>query len=237
MKDNFLLKTSQINVFNALTDEDAGKLIKGIFEYVQSSKIILEGYLKIIFIPIKEEIDKNQERYEKKCEVNKENGKKGGAPKGNQNAKKQAKTTENNPTVEKTTETTLTRHNHNHIHNHNQLNINNNNNNYTSNNSNNNIFSYIENNFNRLLTPIEYEEISKWEDNELTRYAIKDAVLNGKYNIKYISRILENYKKNSIITVQQAQEDTKRYKEQHKYKTSNERANEVYERFLAKGEN
>lgn len=117
MKDNFLLKTSQISVFKELSDEDAGKLIKGIFDYVKTKEITLNSYLKVIFIPIKEEIDKNQERYEKQCEINKENGKKGGAPKGNQNAKK-TKTTENNQTIEKTTENNMTRHNHNHNHNH-----------------------------------------------------------------------------------------------------------------------
>ena len=75
-----------------------------------------------------------------------------------------------------------------------------------------NIFDYIESNFGRTLNAIEYEEINSWEDNELTRYAIKQAVLNGAYNIKYISKILFNYKKNSIITVQQAQQEEKKFK-------------------------
>ena len=30
-----------------------------------------------------------------------------------------------------------------------------------------NIFDYIESNFGRTLSPIEYEEVSNWEDNEL----------------------------------------------------------------------
>lgn len=68
-----------------------------------------------------------------------------------------------------------------------------------------NIFDYIESNFGRTLSPIEYEEVSSWEDNELTRYAIKQAVLNGKYGIKYISAILYSYKMNNIKSVQQAQ--------------------------------
>ncbi len=76
----------------------------------------------------------------------------------------------------------------------------------------NNIYSYIEDNFGRTLSPIEYELISTWEDNELTRYAIKEAVLNGKYSIKYIAAILNNFKKNSITSVQQAQNQTKRIK-------------------------
>lgn len=78
--------------------------------------------------------------------------------------------------------------------------------------SNNNIYEYIEENFGRALSPIEYDEISNWEDNELTRYAIKQSVLGGKYSIKYINRILQNYEKNSITTVQQAQEKEKEFK-------------------------
>lgn len=121
MKDNFLLKASYGKIFNELNDVDAGKLIKGIFNYVNVEDSQLDGYLKIIFLPIKEEIDKNEESYKKRCETNKNNGSKGGAPKGNSNAKK-VKTTENNRTVKKTTENNMNNHisyitNHNHIHN------------------------------------------------------------------------------------------------------------------------
>ena len=76
----------------------------------------------------------------------------------------------------------------------------------------NNIYNYIESNFNRTLSPIEYEEISKWEDNDLTRYAVKLAVLNGAYSIKYITKILYNWEKEGIKTVQQIQEKEKKYK-------------------------
>ena len=77
----------------------------------------------------------------------------------------------------------------------------------------NNIYTFIEDNFSRTLSPIEYEQISEWEDTELTRYAIKQAVLNGAYSIKYISRILESYKTKNITTVQQAQEEDKQFKQ------------------------
>ena len=74
-----------------------------------------------------------------------------------------------------------------------------------------NIYAYIEKNFCRTLSPIEVEVIDSWQDNDLTRYAIKQAVLNGAYNIKYIDKILYNYKKNSITSVQQAQEKDKKF--------------------------
>lgn len=70
---------------------------------------------------------------------------------------------------------------------------------------NNDIYSYIEDNFNRTLSPIEYELVSQWEDNELTRYAIKEAVLNGAKSMKYIQAILNNWKDKGITTIQQVQ--------------------------------
>lgn len=68
-----------------------------------------------------------------------------------------------------------------------------------------NIYDYIQKNFSRTLAPLEIETIDTWEDNELTRYAIKQAVINGKYNIRYIDKILYNYKMQNIKSVQQAQ--------------------------------
>lgn len=108
---------------------------------------------------------------------------------------------------------------------------------------NNNIYDFVEQNFGRTLSPTEYEEISTWNDTELTRYAIKQSVLNNKCVIKYISRILDAYERENIKTVQQAQERERKYIEakkknsnSKKYKTSEEKRQEVYDRFLSQGE-
>ena len=82
------------------------------------------------------------------------------------------------------------------------------------------IYDFLEQNFGRTLNAIEIEMIKEWNDNELTRYAIKQAVLNGKYNVKYINTILVNYKNNSITTVQQAQEEEKMFKSKKEIKKS-----------------
>lgn len=79
-------------------------------------------------------------------------------------------------------------------------------------NNNLNIYEYIESNFGRTLSPIEYEEISTWEDNELTRYAVREAVLNGAYSIKYIVAILQNWKNKNIRTIAEAQKQSKKRK-------------------------
>lgn len=90
-----------------------------------------------------------------------------------------------------------------------------------------NLIDYLEQNgFN--LTPIQYEVVQQWKDNELTRHAIKKAVLNNKININYIDKILYSYQKDNIKTVQQAIEkeeefNTKRdlyYKNKYEHKES-----------------
>ena len=97
------------------------------------------------------------------------------------------------------------------------VNVSNYDNNYVVNvDVNNNLFTFIEENFGRTLNSIEYEEINTWEDNELTRFAIKKAVLNGVYNIKYISTTLFNWKKKNITNVQQAQKDEEDYKNRNR---------------------
>ena len=90
-----------------------------------------------------------------------------------------------------------------------------------NNSSSNTIFDFIEINFGRTLNPIEYEVISKWEDNELTRYAIKQAVLNNKYNIKYINTILNNYKLNHITNIAEAEEQEGKFKNRYIAKKKN----------------
>ena len=79
----------------------------------------------------------------------------------------------------------------------------------------NDIFTFIEKNFGRTLSPIECQEIATWQDCELTRHAITQAVLNGVHNIKYISRILENYKVKNIQTIIDAQNNEKKFKQRN----------------------
>ena len=81
------------------------------------------------------------------------------------------------------------------------------------------LFSFIEQVFGRTLSGSEFEIISLWEDNELTRYAIKQAELARVFNIRYIERILESYKKDNITTVIEAEERDRRYREKKENKT------------------
>ena len=85
MKGNFLLEKKQRDVFETLTDEEAGILIKGIFRYLDTGDSGLKGLYQAIFVPIKKSIDKNEENYKRICERNRENGLKGGRPRKTEN--------------------------------------------------------------------------------------------------------------------------------------------------------
>ncbi len=89
----------------------------------------------------------------------------------------------------------------------------------------NTIYAYTEKQFGRVLSATEKEEITKWPDTELTMYAIKQAMLYGKSNVRYISKIIEAYGRENIQTVQQAQQREREYAEAKKRKQEMKRNN------------
>ncbi|MBE6157836.1 MAG: DnaD domain protein [Firmicutes bacterium] len=78
---------------------------------------------------------------------------------------------------------------------------------------NSNIFEIIEKEFGRTLSPIEYEIIKAWLDNnmdeDLIKEAIKEATFNGVSNLRYIDKILYEWGKNGITTVKAVEEKRK----------------------------
>lgn len=108
-KNNFLLPNRLDAVVARLSDKQAGVLFKGILGYANKGIVsdFEDGMVAVVFEMAKQEIDYNAAQYAKTCIINAQNGKLGGAPKGNQNAKKQPTAclnNRNNRTVEKTTE-------------------------------------------------------------------------------------------------------------------------------------
>lgn len=71
------------------------------------------------------------------------------------------------------------------------------------------LFIFFEQEFGRPLSPFEIETISVWLDTdqiapELIITALREAVLMGKLNFKYIDRILREWKRKGVQTVEQA---------------------------------
>ncbi|MGM8213944.1 DnaD domain-containing protein [Bacillaceae bacterium W0354] len=70
------------------------------------------------------------------------------------------------------------------------------------------LFNLFEQEFGRALSPIEIEMISYWLDDDrfkpaLIKAALREAVLLGKLNFRYIDRILAEWKKKGIKSVQE----------------------------------
>jgi hypothetical protein len=76
-KKSFLLYTDQREVFEELSDEDAGKLIKHIFAYVNDEDPTTEDkLLKVAFLPIKTQLKRDLKTWENKQEQRKDAAKK-----------------------------------------------------------------------------------------------------------------------------------------------------------------
>lgn len=64
------------------------------------------------------------------------------------------------------------------------------------------IYSAFEAEFGRTLSPIEYETISKWLQSnvseDMIKSALKEAVLNGVTNLRYIDKIIYEWTKKKI---------------------------------------
>lgn len=196
-KETFIFRTDWIQYFDMLESDDVNKCLHIIKDYVENlkepSKPNLSDRLLMVWLFIKSQLDKDLTKYDKRCETSKENGKKGGRPKKEKNLNNLKNPEKHDNDYEYDYD-----------------------NDYDSDNKEVlvvDIYTFIEKNFGRTLTPIEYQEISTWEDTELTRYAISQAVLNGVCNIKYISRILDSYKTKNIKTILQAKDDEKKFKE------------------------
>ena len=80
-KKSFVLYNDQLELFNALSNEQAGELIKHIFQFINNNEIELnDPLLKIAFVPIKQQLIRDLEKYQNVVERNRLNGQKGGRP-------------------------------------------------------------------------------------------------------------------------------------------------------------
>lgn len=72
-----------------------------------------------------------------------------------------------------------------------------------------NIFEVIEKEFGRTISPMEYEIIKAWLDNNMSEdiitEAVREATFNGVSNLRYIDKILFEWNKKGITTVQEVE--------------------------------
>ncbi|SDD48601.1 DNA replication protein [Terribacillus halophilus] len=80
------------------------------------------------------------------------------------------------------------------------------------------IFILFEQEFGRPLSPFEIETVTLWLDEDmqppsLIKAALREAVLMSKLNFRYIDRILREWKRKGIRSVEQARKQSKAFHE------------------------
>ena len=91
-RDSVIFYHSQVNKCRKhMTSDQFGRLMEALFDFDEGLEPQVDDDIALAFelLSLQNEIDR--EKYEKKCQKNRENAKKGGAPLGNQNARKQPK--------------------------------------------------------------------------------------------------------------------------------------------------
>ena len=91
MKDSFILFTEYKEQVDMLTDEQAGILFKAIFCYSAGEALPpMDAITKMAFSFIRSAMDRADDKYQRKVDANRENGRRGGRPAKNKQEDKPA---------------------------------------------------------------------------------------------------------------------------------------------------
>lgn len=87
-----------------------------------------------------------------------------------------------------------------------------------------NLFSVFEQEFGRTISPMEYEIINAWKSSdfsdELIISALKEATYNGVTNLRYIDKILHEWKKKGIRTSKDVELDKQNFNKKNNKKVN-----------------
>jgi DNA replication protein len=84
------------------------------------------------------------------------------------------------------------------------------------------LYTVFEQEFGRPLSPMECENLAMWLDEDqqdpaIIKAALREAVISGKLNFRYIDRILFNWKKNGVKTIEQARLHGMQFRQRSKH--------------------
>lgn len=84
-KKSFILYHSHFDFVSPLSVNQRGDLLTAIFAHERGEELPrLDGETNMAFIGIRQDLDRNKEKYARICEINSENGRKGGRPPKNE---------------------------------------------------------------------------------------------------------------------------------------------------------
>lgn len=94
MKDSFIIYTKINEVLKELTDDQKGKLFQAIIDYEMTGEIpaIDDALVKVSFIPVRQDLDVNNEKWEETVKARQEAGRKGGLAKASKAKNSRSKT-------------------------------------------------------------------------------------------------------------------------------------------------
>lgn len=89
------------------------------------------------------------------------------------------------------------------------------------------LYTCFEKEFGRPLSPFECESLAMWMDDDhhdpiIIKAALREAVMSGKLNFRYIDRILFEWKKNGIKTIEQAKNQGRKFRQKQTQKSNTE---------------
>lgn len=212
-KEGFLLFTEQKALFNKMTNEQAGILIKAIYEYEDTGQLPeLDFGLEMAFTSIKTTLDKNRQKYEEISQ------KRSLAAKSKYQQKKQMKAIVTNVDFENNC-TCIDSDNEKDNDNEKDI-INNIKNDEDS--CVDALTFYVQNIINNAeISDYETKLISNFKEklsNELLVLAMKKAIERNVKNISYIKSIVNNWIKKNVNTIEDAEKIDLEFKNQHKNK-------------------
>lgn len=216
-KESFILYLQQKELFNKLTDEQAGKVIKAIYEYEDSGKTPNFDFgLDIVFTSIKTSLDSNRLKYQEKCEKNRENINKRWNKNTNVYSPIQTYTNYTDKDNDKEYDNDMDNDSScSHIDNINILDkniiIDDDNNEYfsTLTKTENDLYDFFKANFNqnKPLTDYQISMIDQFRvgiKENLVLHAMKICVDHNACNFKYLKSIIQKWKKNNVKTIEDA---------------------------------
>lgn len=106
----------------------------------------------------------------------------------------------------------------------------------SSNNSNNienldgkSVFDYLQEEFGKLLSPMEIDVVRTWKyDIEIIKFAIKEASISNQRSIKYIDKILYNWKQANLKTLKEIKIYCERFKNRRKKSQLHKSSTDLY---------
>ncbi len=91
------------------------------------------------------------------------------------------------------------------------------------------VFDYLQEEFGKLLSPMEIEVVRTWDyDIEIIKLAIKEASTSNQRSIKYIDKILYNWKQANLRNLKEIVEYCERFKKKKKKRQLQKSSTDLY---------